>query len=307
MPRHGDNVELDDLLRRLKKLKEKFPEEGGDRSGARGEDGFNELEDQFLRRYNNAQAMMKQMTVASDTVSVTDTIRQRRNVHNEIAAIGDVIKKMSDLVNKERTRKARGRSSKVSDEELVRREGNMNAFANMLTTLQAEMRKLQGGGEAALLKEAAFASAVPRTTITREQLFSGASVSGPGGHAARSAGVGFDETKDAPLSGEHQQALSEIYRREEEQDQMIDEIGAIIQEAAQIANAINETVTMQRTILEDLSKSIETTQDKLDSTNARLKKSLEERGMSWERMCVVFVCGVLILGLIGVIVNTVLG
>ena len=62
---------------------------------------------------------------------------------------------------------------------------------------------------------------------------------------------------------------------------------------------------MQRSLLDDLSKNVEKTEERIVSTNDRLKQALNERGCSWERMCVVFVCGVIILGLLGVIVNTV--
>lgn len=105
------------------------------------------------------------------------------------------------------------------------------------------------------------------------------------------------------MSGEQSAALAEIYRRDQEQDQIIEEIGEIIREVGQIAEAINETVVIHQKMLDDVEKHIDTAQDNLDSVNLKLKKTLEQKGMSWERMCMVFLCITLILGLVGVMVN----
>jgi t-SNARE complex subunit (syntaxin) len=273
---------VDDLLRRLQKLAERFPQESSP-LGEGGKDGFAELEEQFVRRYNNAQQLLK----AKDAMSATDTIRQRRNVQNEVQAMAETIKKMTDLVNKERTRKARGRKPKITDEELARLEANMSTFANMLTALQEEVRKSQGVG-GALLKEAAL----PLTASATHE------------RAVQRAGVGLETSGAPPLSAEHQQALQEIYRQEDEQDELLEQIAAIIQEAGQIAETINATVTMQRGVLDGIKNEMKKTEDKAVDTNAKAKKALSEKGCSWERMCCLGLVAILILGMVGVVVNT---
>src|SRR5688572_12736169 len=110
MPRYADNVELDEMLRRLKKLKEKFPDEAG-RGGANKEDDFNDLEDGFLSRISNVQELIKNIgSGASDTKSITEQIRQKRNVHNELQAISEVLKKMKTMIDKEKKRMEKGKS-----------------------------------------------------------------------------------------------------------------------------------------------------------------------------------------------------
>jgi t-SNARE complex subunit (syntaxin) len=78
---------------------------------------------------------------------------------------------------------------------------------------------------------------------------------------------------------------------------MIEEIGEIILEAGQLAMSINETVVMQKAMLDDVEKHVDSAQDNLINVNSQLKKTLEAKGMSWERMCMIFLCTVFILGL----------
>lgn len=312
MPRHGDNVELDEMLRRLKKLKEKFPdnERGGGGSGK--EDDFNDLEDQFLSRISNVQEMIKSIgSGASDTKSITDQIRQKRNVHNELQAIAEIMGRMKANIDKERKRKAKGKS-KVSDEEMQRRETNFLSFTQLLEKVQEGLRKERD--------KFGTLDSVGRTAMTKEDLLSGAaggggpSAGGIAGMASRSAGIGVSDGgggKDgggggggmSGISAAQQQTLLEIQQRDQEQDLIIEEIGKLIEEAGQIAESIHQTVEMQNKMLEDVEKNIETTQDNLTGVNSRLKKTLEAKGMSWERMCMLFFCMVFILGIVGVIVT----
>jgi len=53
-------------------------------------------------------------------------------------------------------------------------------------------------------------------------------------------------------------------------------------------------------MLAEVEKSMDIAHDKVADVNTRLKRTLEAKGMSWERMCMVFLCMALILGLIGV-------
>lgn len=230
MPRSSEDVELDELLRRLKKLKAKFPDEETGRGGATaGGDGFPELEDSFLRRVENVQGMLKEMKEKqSDTSSVTDQIRTRRNIHNEITAIAECVHKMNELILQEKRKKAKGRG-KLTDEELVRREVNISSFQTMLGTLQ---RQMQRGGDKKDAEAALYG--VPTTTLSRDQLFatttsvaSGQAEAMRNANPAARAGVGSNEmmAPNGGLSGEQSAALAEIYRRDQEQDQIIEEVG----------------------------------------------------------------------------------
>jgi hypothetical protein len=298
MPRHGDGVELDEMLRRLKKLKEKFPDDAG-KGGAGKEDDFNDLEDSFLRRISNVQEMIKNIGAGSDTKSITEQIRQKRNVHNELQGIADIMKRMGDMIEKERRRKKK----KVSDEEMQRRETNFQSFQQLLKKVQDGLRK----------EKAQFGEldGVAKTTLSREDLFSG---SGNAGLASRGAGIGMTPGEGGGgggggdggmggISAAQQQTLLEIQQRDQEQDLIIEEIGKLIEEAGQIAETIHQTVEIQNKMLDDVEKNIDTTQSNLTTVNVKLRKTLEAKGMSWERMCVLFFCMVFILGIVGVIVS----
>jgi len=193
---------------------------------------------------------------------------------------------------------------------MQRRETNFNSFTQLLRKVQEGLRK----------EKARFGEmeTISRSAMTKDDLFSSSQPSSTGGiagMAARGAGIGITETGGGGggggggvgLSAAQQQTLLEIQQRDQEQDLIIEEIGSLIQEAAQIAETIHETVEMQNKMLDDVEKNIETTQDNLTTVNVKMKKTLEARGMSWERMCVLFFCMVFILGLVGVIVSGVGG
>jgi t-SNARE complex subunit (syntaxin) len=310
MPRTSEDVELAELMRRLKKLEAKFPKSGSEGTTSGKEDGFPELEEQFIKRLENAKEMVKSLSTASETVTVTETIRQRRDVHNEVTGIADVVKKMRDTIIKEKKRRAKflQTGKGLSPEELTRRETKLQAFAQMLQDLERQLRR---DGDDKMAMQEAEAKYLARTTISQGDLFGMANAAGGNRgplSAAEMAGIGFDHSSSGGtngLTGEQSQAYAEIQRRDQEQDQIIEEIHAVILETGQIAEAINETVEMQKKLLDSVSQHVEQTQDKLDSVNMKLRKTLEERGMSWERMCMVFVCLCLILGMVGVIINQV--
>ena len=299
MPRHNDGVELDEMLRRLKKLKEKFPDDSG-KGGAGKEDDFNDLEDSFLRRISNVQEMIKSIGTGSDTKGITDQIRQKRNVHNELQAIAEIMKRMNDMLEKERKRKKK----KVSDEEMQRRETNFQSFAQLLRKVQDGLRK-----EKARFGEV---DGIAKTTLTKDDLLFGTGGGGTAGLASRGAGVGMAPGEGGGdgggggaggMSAAQQQTLLEIQQRDQEQDLIIEEIGKLIEEAGQIAETIHQTVEIQNKMLDDVEKNIDTVQDNLTSVNVKMRKTLEAKGMSWERMCVLFFCMVFMLGLVGVIVS----
>jgi len=207
MPRTADDVELDELLRRLKKLKAKFPEEGSAATAGAGADGFAELEETFVRRVANAQELLKTMSASSDTISVTEQIRSRTNAHQEITAIAETVRKMSELIQQERKRKAKNKG-KINDDELVRREVNIQTFTIKLNQLSQQLQKGRQGPRNEL-----FEGYVPKTTLSRDQLFG----TGPIGNsvnmaAARGAGVGFTEPAGgAGLSAEQQQSCARLF------------------------------------------------------------------------------------------------
>ena len=153
------------MLRRLKKLKEKFPDDAGKGGGGKDDD-FNDLEDSFLRRISNVQEMIKSIGTGSDTKSITEQIRQKRNVHNELQAIAEIMKRMNDMLEKERKRKKK----KVSDEEMQRRETNFQSFAQLLRKVQEGLKK----------EKAKFGEldGVARTTLTKDDLLFGPSGNG---------------------------------------------------------------------------------------------------------------------------------
>lgn len=304
MPRYGDALELDELLRRLRKLRAQFPEEKGQGGHRRGDNDFQELEESFLGRTQTVKEMIETITNSknSDTKSITDQIRMKRNVHNELQGIGETMRKMQNLVEKEQRRKRKNKS-RVSDEELARREENLKTFGGVFKNLQTVLMK----------EKEAFGNLdqhVTRTAVTKEDLLGNLPPNGSdrkpttmASMAAQSAGIGMGGGGYGGVTADQQAQLQEIDRRNQEQDMIIEEIGNLILEAGQIAETINETIHTQSKMLNDLEKDIGNTQDNLGAVNAKLKKTLDARGMSCERMCMIMMCLVVILGLVGVIVS----
>lgn len=310
MVRYGDSVEMDELVQRLKKLRKRFPEDK-DQAGSKQEvSNFTELEDTFLRRSENVQTMLKQMgTRKSDTVGITAQIRTKRNIQQELQGMSESLRMMHQLIEKERKKKEKNKT-KISEEEMQRRLANIKTFTIVFQKIQAQ---LVGERE-----EFGQAANVERSAVTREELFNGLSEfekkkGNTMSEAALRAGVGFEPSGASGggggrggaggAGGEYSQALEEIQKRDEEQDQIIDEIGQLIMEAQQIAEAINMAVEKQNVELSGLETIIDETQGKLDTVNSKMKRTLEARGMSWTRVCMVFICLALVLGVVGVLVS----
>ncbi|KAH9257813.1 hypothetical protein BASA81_003831 [Batrachochytrium salamandrivorans] len=308
MVRYGDSVEMDELVQRLKKLRKRFPEEK-DQTGSKQEaSNFTDLEDTFLRRSENVQTMLKQMgSRKSDTVGITAQIRTKRNIQQELQGMSESLRMMHQLIEKERKKKEKNKT-KISEEEMQRRLANIKTFTIVFQKIQAQ---LVGERE-----EFGQAANVERSAVTREELFNGLSEfekkkGNTMSDAALRAGVGFEPSGSsggggrggASGAGEYSQALEEIQKRDEEQDQIIDEIGQLIMEAQQIAEAINMAVEKQNVELSGLETIIDETQGKLDTVNSKMKRTLEARGMSWTRVCMVFICLALVLGVVGVLVT----
>lgn len=216
----------------------KFPEEGSNAVAGSGVDGFAELEETFLRRVANATELLKNMSANSDTVSVTEQIRARTNAHAEITAISETVRKMSELIMKEYKLKAKSKG-KLSDDELLRRDQNVKVFTIKLNQLSQQLMQGRQGARNQL-----FESFVPKTTLDRDALFGsgnggGGGAGNLGAAAASRAGVGMSDPGGEAMSAEQQQALAEIYRRDEEQDKMIEEIGELIQETGALPLAVS--------------------------------------------------------------------
>jgi NTP pyrophosphatase (non-canonical NTP hydrolase) len=103
-----------------------------------------------------------------------------------------------------------------------------------------------------------------------------------------------------------QQSLEEIQMRDQQFDEILDQIGKAVELAGEKAKAINDETQLQNAMLDKLEENIEEVKAKMNTVNVSMKKNLEEKGMGAERFCINCICCVILLGFIGLIVNTVL-
>lgn len=234
MPRYGDGVELDEMLRRLNKLRDALPARTTEEGGEEGD---------FVARFAALQVLMGEPL----PVNPVDRIRHERRIQHEIQAIGMLLTRVH---------------KKAKEDSPERRDAHLASFRLLLAREKTSLRSEQ---------------------ITR----TGAGLQGGGGEE---------------LTVAQGQALVDIQQRDEEQEQVLEEIARLITQTEELAQSIQGKINEHISLLNDVEQGMESTQTHLETTNTKMKKTLDERGMSCERMCVLCTCIVFILGMIGLIV-----
>jgi len=115
-----------------------------------------------------------------------------------------------------------------------------------------------------------------------------------------------DDFRDLkPQSEQVQQFYDQVAVNMQEQDQMLDQISAAMDDLAEMGNDINKSLKFQNDMAPELANKIDAVNLKIESANGRLQDIFEQSGgmMRWCPMCV---CGILLLALVGYIVNIIM-
>jgi hypothetical protein len=308
MPRHADAVELDEMLRRLESINERLPQ--NDRSGSNGSNktavDFHVLRENFVKTFSDIQEMKKSLDEgASDLKSITNKIRQKRNIHKGLEELVGISKAMKQLIDKQRNSKSR-RKNAVSSEEVSNWEIVYVSFLQILGKFQQDLQRGKFGDVNTALY----------TATSRDELLitASAGIGGdPGGisvMAATNAGIGLTgdataTTENMTMTTMQKQILCEIQQTDQAQDKILDEIRQLIEQASESAIAIGKTIEMQNKMLTETEGHVEESHKGFSTLNSRIKKSLKAKGLSWERVCGLFTCLILVLGVVGVLVATI--
>jgi len=126
------------------------------------------------------------------------------------------------------------------------------------------------------------------STLTKETLMSGSF-----------AGAGMKMDREA-LSGENQQQLEQIRSEVHDQDAILDEISAGLDDLKEAADKIGDELQHQEKMLDDLERKTDKTQLKMDNVNEKSKEALAKLNDKSTNCCIYLIC-LAILGALAVI------
>ena len=113
------------------------------------------------------------------------------------------------------------------------------------------------------------------------------------------SGIDDDDFATAQPVSEQEQAFEEkVAHNMAEQDQMLAEISAGLDELKELAVEANKQLTIQKAMLDQVDDKMDTTMRQFKTANARLKNLLEESG-GMSRWCPILLLAIVILALIG--------
>ena len=94
-----------------------------------------------------------------------------------------------------------------------------------------------------------------------------------------------------------------IQKRDQKFDQTIDLISQGVEQIGQLAIGLNEELTTQEVMVDNLSKKIDDAGEHLESINSKMKKTLKEASRPADKLCVDIICLVILLGVASVLYN----
>ncbi len=305
-------IELEDLLQRLKAIDKEMPQEDKKAAGAAGAgegDRFLAAKSEFLAGMSQVKEALREMRSGKGATRTRDQIANAQNTRARLKELSKLMAEMEQLYAKE----ARKKRSKLGREELETRSLFLQQFKGdleLLKRLSTKSFAVGGGGGGAgddLETGALGAGAVTGTTSFGAASFFKAMPQAAGaGQGAGGGGGGAGGFKEVELTDMQQQSLEQIQMRDQEFDTILDQIGKAVELAGEKAKAINDETQLQNAMLDKLEENIEEVKAKMNTVNVSMKKNLEEKGMGAERFCINCICCVILLGFIGLIVNTIL-
>jgi SYP7 family syntaxin len=219
-------------------------------------------------------------------------------IRNELSTLKTEFDTLTKILKDETSKK----KTKFTPEELDIRKDIVADLASKLEELsQASSRSGGGGiGGGGFVPSSTFTPTIAQFTAEEdeESKFGGPSA-GIGGGGSR----GF--VKDVEMSDVERQGLAQIEKNKLEEEKMLDLIGDNMKDLKEIALGLNEEVTKQKYILDDIDEKMEKVSDKMDSTIKNLRKTAAESNRGGDKICMDMICLILILGVLTVIYNMV--
>jgi len=293
-------AEIENLLLRLRAIEKEMPVEDLNKEmkkKASAADRFLEAKSEFLKGMSSVKADIGALRDASGVTRSRDQVAQAQRVRKQLKELGDLFTEMERLYMKE----SRKKRSKLTAEELETRAQFLREFKARLESLKRLSSRASTVSSAATTDTAfdddleigggGFDFSKKFQDMTSSKSNAGAKIGGGG--------------REVELTEVQQQSLEQIKRRDEEFDQILDQIGAAIEQAGEKAKLMQDETSAQNAMLDKLEENVVKTKVKMDNMNERMVKNLEDRGMGMERFCINFMCFILLLGVVGLIVSVV--
>jgi methyl-accepting chemotaxis protein len=105
------------------------------------------------------------------------------------------------------------------------------------------------------------------------------------------------------ITEDQRQQVLQLEERDADFDLQLDEIGAGIQDLAEIAALQGEEVKRQSVMLDQVNNKMDRVNERMTGVNTKMKETLEEVGRASDKLCVDIMCIVLTIGFGSVIYN----
>lgn len=208
--------------------------------------------------------------------SSPDSLRMGAEIRDKIAELEKQIEKMNQAL-----RKQRKNQKKYSKSELENKEKQYNNFVNLMK----EVKTREQGGPNTQPKEDV------KTLLEMKSALMAGGKRGPG-----------ERAPDRDLTEEERVALDKFKEVDKQQDVIIDQINQGLESLKGKAVGIGENVDRQTDLILNLDKEVDDTYSQLQSSNAKLKRVLDEYRKP-SKFCVDVVLILILLGLIGILLK----
>mmetsp|Transcript_21815 Transcript_21815/g.40865 ORF Transcript_21815/g.40865 Transcript_21815/m.40865 type:complete len:309 (-) Transcript_21815:3986-4912(-) len=293
-------VEIDDLLHRLHAIEKEMPQDEKGKGKAKGATGrtdrFLEIKSDFLEGMSSVKDSLREVKESKGITRTRDQIARTQHVRAKLKELSKQFAEMEVLYTKEMKK----RKSKVGAEELAIRAQFLQQFKRDLEMLKKLSSKSfsMGSGDPDALEDVDLESGA-----TSGAGFNFADLMQTSPQPGTGTGAGSAHPKEVELSSVQQQSLDQIKARDKQFDDILDQIGVAVDQAAEKAKLMHDEVELQNNMLDKVEENLDRNFDKLNNLNVRIKKDLEDKGMGMERFCINCICLVVLLGIVGAIVQ----
>lgn len=287
--------ELKSLLGKLHVMKDQMGVTVKDRS-KKGGDNFMDIKIKFIDNYKKIKALTDERNqLTKSGTNPNRVVILNQSIRETLKTIADDFKEMKRLFQNE----IHKRKTKFSDEDLSLRREILEDLGLKLEELKA-MTSTGGRGAAGFIPSSKFTTSFNTFTVDGDD--DDSPFGGPTGAASTSMSRPIKETE---LSAVERQGLAQIERNKQEEEKMLDIIGDLGSDLKEIALGLNEEVTKQGYIIDNVGKKMDDVNDKLEQTNKNLKKIRKEATRPADKFCMDITCLILLLGVLTVIYNMV--
>ena len=111
--------------------------------------------------------------------------------------------------------------------------------------------------------------------------------------------------KSTEMSSMEKQGLAMIEENKLEEEKMLDLIGDLGSDLKEIALGLNEEVTKQGYMMDNIGDKMAKVNDKMDTTVSNMKKTRQDANRPGDKFCMDIICLILLLGVLTVVYNLV--